>query len=57
LSGDVEGWESKGKEESTALDPSVDGEQIAKLEEEVAALRNEIVELKQQFAEFRKQFD
>lgn len=57
LSGDAKGWESKGQDEPTTVDTSVDGEQMAKLEEEIAALRNEIVELKQQFAEFRKQFE
>jgi uncharacterized protein len=57
LSGDVEVRETKHAAEPQVSTASLDGDQIARLEEEVASLRKDIAELRQQFAAFRKQFE
>ena len=64
LSGDVESFEAKPMEETTAATNSADGERIAHLEKGLGALRSEvsdfqkeISDLKQQFAQFKKQFE
>ena len=57
LSDDVEVRETKHAAEPQVSTASLDGDQIARLEEEVASLRKDIAELRQQFAAFRKQFE
>ncbi|HUC54396.1 MAG TPA: YceH family protein [Candidatus Cybelea sp.] len=64
LSGDVEAFEPKSDDETSATTNSADAERIALLEKEVAELRKnaadfeqQIVDLRQQFAQFKKQFE